>query len=848
MAADRLYKLRWLFKMAWRDSRRNRSRLFLFGSAIVLGIAAQVAIFSLGENLKQNVDEQAAVLLGADLEISGGRENTEAVKHIIDSVGADVSEERRFSSMTYFPGNKGTRLVQVRALEGNYPYYGKLETNPVDAESSFRNKQAALLDRSLMIQYNVKRGDSVTIGDLNYVVEGALLKAPGQTGISATVAPVVYIPMRFVEKSGLMDKGSRIGFRNYIRLKNTVDPVKLVPVIEQRLELDGFYFDTIETEKQDTGRAFRDLTQYLQLVGFIALLLGCIGVMSAIHIYSREKIGIIAVLRCLGARSSDAFLIFLIQIMVMAAICSALGAALGTGVQFLLPALLSDLIPFEIITSVSWKSIAQGLLLGVVISVLFALVPLVSVRKISPLNTLRMAFQPAGLTRDPLRLIIWGGIIIFLFALMYLQLGNWMKSLAFIAGILVIFLILALVASLIMWLGKRFFPSGWNFVWRQGILNLYRPNNQTRLLIVSIGFGTAFICTLFFIQGILVNRVAMTAAKGQSNLVMYDIQTPQQSEIYRIANQHGFPANPMVPIVSMRLETVNGKRAMDVQEDTTREESMRLFSREYRVTFRDTITDAEKIVEGKWHPAPEQGTGNVYISLEQGFASRFGLKIGDTMVFNVQGALIPTILGSFREVDWNRLQANFLVVFPSGVLEQAPQFMVYMTHAASDTASARFQQEVVQRFPNVSVIDLALVLRILDDVMSKIAFIIRFIAGFSILTGMVVLVISVLISRYQRMQENVLLRTLGASGKQVLTITALEYFFLGTMAAVAGIIVAIGASWALAYYNFETTFTPALTPIMLIFLLICIMTVVIGVLNSRSVLNKPPLEVLRHEV
>jgi putative ABC transport system permease protein len=199
-------------------------------------------------------------------------------------------------------------------------------------------------------------------------------------------------------------------------------------------------------------------------------------------------------------------------------------------------------------------------------------------------------------------------------------------------------------------------------------------------------------------------------------------------------------------------------------------------------------------------------------------------------------------------VDWNRIQTNFLVVFPKGVLEEAPQFHVLLTHVPSDSVSVAFQREVVTRFPNVSIIDLALVLRVLDDIMSKIAFVIRFIAGFSILTGVVVLITSVLISKYQRIQENVLLRTLGASGKQILWIAALEYFFLGSLAAATGILLSLGASWALARFNFETAFHPALLPIVLIFLFICATTIIVGLLNSRSILNKTPLEVLRQEV
>jgi putative ABC transport system permease protein len=214
----------------------------------------------------------------------------------------------------------------------------------------------------------------------------------------------------------------------------------------------------------------------------------------------------------------------------------------------------------------------------------------------------------------------------------------------------------------------------------------------------------------------------------------------------------------------------------------------------------------------------------------------------------VQGSVIATIVGSLRTVDWNRIQTNFLVVFPTGVLEEAPQFHVMMTRIPTKEASARFQQLMVQRFPNVSIIDLTLVLSIVDQLLDKVGFVIRFMAGFSIFTGLIVLIASVLISKYQRIQESVLLRTLGASRKQIFYITALEYFFLGALAAATGIVLSLGISWLLAKFIFETSFTVQWLALLLVFISICGLTVFIGLINSRAVVRRPPLEILREEV
>lgn len=837
--------LRWLLLMAWRDSRRNRSRLLLFISSIVLGIAALVAIDSLGDNLRYDIDQQAASLIGADLQVSSSKPVTDSMKMLIDSLGDQRSEQRSFASMIYFPASRGTRLVQIKALEGDFPYYGVLETTPAAAGSRFRNQQAALVDKTLMLQYKAKVGDSVKVGNILFSIAGILQKAPGQTGFASSVAPTVYIPLRYLEATGLSQKGSRINYTYFFHYNRVVNMEQLVNKIEPRLRKEGLYYETVESQKANTGRSFSDLTSFLSLVGFIALLLGCVGVASSIHIYIREKIATIAVLRCLGMKANGAFIIYLLQIAGIGLIGSLIGAALGATVQQVLPKVLKDFIPVEITTVLSWAAIGKGIVLGVCISVLFALLPLVSLRSISPLNALRVSYQDGVVQQDRVKWLLYGLIALFITVFTYLQLREWKETLFFVAGLAAAFFLLMGLALLLMRLIRRFFPAGWRFVWRQGLANLYRPNNQTAILVVSIGLGTAFICTLFLIQAILISRVSLSASGNQPNMVLFDIQQSQREGVLTLARAHHLPVLQEVPIVNMRLEEWNGKSLADIPVDSGYGRGM--FTREYRVTYRDTLTSTEKITKGVWSGKPVAAAGTIPISLEQGFARRQRINLGDTMVFNVQGAPLTTIVGSFREVEWNRVQTNFLVVFPAGVLEAAPQFHVLLTHIGSDQASARFQQDMVRRFPTVSIIDLALILSTLDEILDQIAFVIRFMAGFSILTGLVVLIASVLISKYQRIRESVLLRTLGASRKQILAITALEYFFLGSLASLTGVLLSLAASWALARFVFRTPFTANALPLLGVMVFICLLTVVIGLLNSRSILNKPPLEVLRQE-
>ena len=857
MKKDKPLRISWLFLMAWRDSRRNRSRLFLFISSIVLGIAALVATLSFGYNLNEDINDQAKTLVGADLVIRGSRPAPASILNLLDTFRNQHSQECSFASMVFFTKSQGTRLVQVRALDGNYPFYGTLETSPARAGHTFRKERQALVDKTLMLQYGAQVGDSIKIGDISFAIAGTLDKAPGRNEISTTVAPPVYIPFHYLAQTGLLQKGSRIEYQFYYKYGADVDIEKFVDSIRPRLETSRLEPETVESRKKRMSGAFRDFTQFLTLISFVALLLGCIGVASAVHIYIREKISSIAILRCLGVKARQAFLIYLIQVAGIGLIGSVIGAAAGLVIQQLLPLVLKDILPLEAKMGISWWSIGQGIGTGMIISVLFALLPLLSIRNISPLYTLRLSVEGNSATRDPLRVLVYAAILFFIAFFSFREMHNWSKALVFTGGIFAAFLLLAAVGRLLMWGVRRLFPGSWNYLWRQGFANLYRPNNQTLILIITIGLGTTFIGTLYLVRDMLIDRVTLSSAANQGNMVLFDIQHDQQQAVLNLTRQYQLPILQQTPIVTMRMTEIKGRSYEQAARDSTDSIPNRAFESELRVTYRDTLTATEKIVAGRFGiqaagpgPSPVSGSAQdpIPISLEEDYARRLHVKIGDPIVFNVQGVPMATVVGSLRQVDWRKIQTNFRIVFPGGVLESAPQFHVLVTRVPSPEVSARFQQAVVKNFPNISVIDLGLILSVLDEILDKIGFVIRFMAAFSMLTGLVVLIASVLISKYQRIQEAVLLRTLGASRRQILIITALEYFFLGSLAAATGILLSLAGSMALAKYSFDSSFSPHTGVILLLFAGVCGLTVLIGLYNSRSVVSRPPLEVLRSEV
>lgn len=835
--------------MAWRDSRKSKSRLLLFISSIILGIAALVAINSFGENLKDDINGQAKELLGADVELAANKPDYQY--DFIDSLDYEVSYENSFASMIFFPKNQESRLVDVRALEGDFPYYGEMESYPESAARGFRKGgPKALVDKSIMIQYDVNVGDSVRIGRQTFVIAGQLISSPSQSIATALIAPAVYIPMDYLDDTKLIQKGSRVYYRRFYKLNNLSDDYDLDARFKkdrEKLRLEGISADSVEERKEDTGRTFEDLQSFLNLVAFVALLLGCVGVASAVHIYIKEKIRTVAILRCLGTSGIDTFMIYLIQIAIIGLIGSILGALSGTIIQTILPEVFADFLPVEVNLAISWKSILSGVVIGLIISVLFALNPLLGVRKASPLITLRNTATDTKAYKDPLRWLVYLGIILFVVTFAYIQIQDIQDSLVFTLFIVLAFGFLALIARLAMWVVKRFFPSSWSFAWRQSLANLYRPNNQTSILIASIGLGTALITTLYFIQGLLISQVEITTDNDRPNMMLFDIQSAQTEQVAETTRKAGLPILQQVPIVTMRLQTINGITQKKAMADSTIEYRNFLFNREFRVTYRDSLIESEQLIEGELTKVSAP-TDSIFVTMDQGFAEGQHIKVGDELVWNVQGVPIKTYVGGLREIDWNRVQTNFLVLFPENVLEPAPQFHVLITRVGSTEAGAAYQREIVKNYPNISVIDIGLILNTVDDILGKISFVIRFMALFSIITGLLVLTGSVILSKYQRIKESILLRTIGGSKRQILTINTLEYFFLGSLASLSGILLALGGSWALAYFSFESEFVPNVLPILGVYVVITGLTIVIGLFNSRGILSRPPLEVLRSEV
>jgi putative ABC transport system permease protein len=833
--------------MAWRDSRGSRRRLLLYVGSMVLGVAALVAINSFGDNLRDAIDDQARTLLGADMSMEHRQAFSDSLETIISEIGGEQSRRISFASMALFPGSGGTRLSTVRAQDGIYPWYGAVETDPPGAASVYVERGEALVDRTLMQQFALQPGDSVYIGGISYRIAAALLKTPRESSAVSLFSPRVYIPLSGVDTT-LFSFGSQAEYEVYFRFRDGRDVEAMADSLRENLRSARVGIDTIEEERDNWDEALTNLYRFLGLVGFVALLLGSMGVASAVHVYIRQRVDTVAVLRCFGASGWATIGVYSVQAFGMGLIGAVAGAAAGVGVQLAIPSLLADALPVDVSFAVSWPAVFLGSGIGIGVTVLFTLLPLMAIRKISPLRAIRSQVDSderprADLVTWVIRAAVAVGVVLF----SVIQAPSPVFGLVYAAAIGIVFLALVLVAIGLNRLVRSSSKGGLPYVARQGLANLHRPNNQTVLLSLALGLGTFLIGTMLVMQETLLSQVQVSGGEERANLVFFDIQPDQAPGVQDILRDTGIDVLDQVPLVTMRVQSVSGRAVSDIRADSTRTGPLWPFIREYRSSYRDYLTDSEKLLEGTLSTAASLGGGAIRISAERDIAADMGLAVGDTMVWDVQGVPITTVIGSIREVEWRRVQTNFFFIFPNGVLEEAPQFSVVLGRAADDTQSAAAQSAVVRAFPNVSAIDISLVLTVFDAIFSRIAFVIRFMALFSVLTGFVVLSGAVVTSRLQRIAESVLLKTLGASQAQIQRIMLVEYLALGSLASLTGLALAVGSGWALARFVFDTPLVTGGPQLLLIAVGVVSVVVVIGWLSSRGIYRRQALEVLRAE-
>ncbi|MCC6245503.1 MAG: FtsX-like permease family protein [Gemmatimonadaceae bacterium] len=613
---------------------------------------------------------------------------------------------------------------------------------------------------------------------------------------------------------------------------------------------------TVADTERDFTEAVVRLADFLSIIGLIALLLGGIGVASGVNAFVSAKIDTVAVLRCLGATSRQVLALYVVQSAAMGFVGALAGALLGVGIQFLLPQVVSDFLPVDVTIALEWQPLALGLITGVWVALVFSLRPLLALRRVSPLQAIRRDADTTALPRewkDPARLLVDGLLIGSLVAIIVARLGEWREGLAISGAITVAVAVLWVAATLLIALARRSTRPSWPFTVRQGIANLHRPANQTRAVTLALGFGAFLLSTVYLVQANLLGRVQSSADASAGNLLFFDVQDDQAQPLDSLLRARKYEVVQRTPIVTMRIDAVNGKSVAAIMADTTVRRAGWALRREYRSTYRETVVGSEVMVGGRWWADSATRAAERLknpdapfpVSFERDVATDLGVGLGDTVTWNVQGVPVRTVITSLRTVNFARFEANFFVVFAPEAIRRAPQQYVVVANVPGGAPLAAIQRDVVRRFPNISSLDLTLVRETVGAIVNRVVLAIRFLGLFSLAMGIPVLFSAVAATRRARLREGVLLRTLGASRAQVARVLLAEYGALGALGATTGMLLAFAGAWGLTRFVFKDPFDPAVGPTLVIAIGMLVLTMTIGFLTSRDVYKATPMQAIR---
>lgn len=833
----------WTWRMAWRDSRSQRLRLAIFSMAIVAGIAALVSIHSLKSSLETGIKNQAKELLGSDIMISTRQAMKPEDEKALTESARRVSHEAAFSSMLSFPANGSARLVQVRGLDGDFPFYGSVRTTPADAWRRVHEEPGILVDPALLEQFGAKVGDKLKLGSKELAVLGVVNKAAPSSNRFSGFAPEVYTAIGQVEGMGLLGATSLSMRALHLELPPGKSGEEMKKMIRNRWPDANWRLETPDDRQETVGEALERFQQFLGVIGLASLVLGAIGVAGAIHAHIARRVPTVAILRCLGCPGNLAFGIYLAQAMALGLLGALFGAVLGIALQLGVLSYFRASLPIAVEIAPQWAVVAQTTAAGFAVCCGFALLPLLKVRGISPAATLREGAVLAGKSGSWSAWPVYLMLLAALVGLAKLNDPSGTRAFALVAGLGVAFGVLLAVARGLMFLTRRMVRRSWPYLIRQGVSNLHRPRNQTMLFLLSMGLGTFLLVTILLTGNLLREKLKAPDAADSPNIYLIDVQPDQEQGVKDLLAAQHLPVLESAPMVTMRISDVGGVPVNDLaKQDKVPRWVAR---REFRSTYRDHLNSTETVTSGEWAKTVAGGDIPVPVSLEEKLAADLGVKVGDDLTLDVQGATVKARVSSLRHVDWSRFNLNFFMVFPPGVLEEAPGFNVVTTKVPDGPSSGLLQRELVKSYPNVSVINLIQILETVRGIFAQISLIVRVLAGFTILAGIPILIGTLLNGRDMRLRESVLLRTLGASARQVRTILVVEFMALGVISALTGLVLAVAANAALAKSVFKGNPWPDFSLLCWAFVITSGFSIVGGLILSRGVSRHPPLEILR---
>ena len=839
--------MRFIFNLTRREIRSSWRRLLFFFLCIALGVGAVVALRSLIQNLTGAIGTDARALMTADVEVNSTNDFSPAeLAKIEEAVNASGIVDGRNEAITVSsmarpvdPNNPNVKFVELKGIEPPFPLVGNFELDGGQPFNfGFLENHGALVARILLEDLQVNIGDKIRIGEGEFEIRGSFDQEPGGTS-GFRIGARVFIEKKAFDDAGITKNASRV--RRRILYRTTDNPTELVNALRETLKGTVISVQSYRETQENLGAQFTRTENYLALTGLLILVLGGVGVWNVARAFVDQKRKSVAVLKCLGASGNRIITVYLLQILTLGLVGSVFGVVLAQGALWFVRWRFLEDLPEKMAYSVKFPTAFQGVILGVMISLLFSALPLLQVRNIKPKLLLRDENNDALRRLDPAKWLFGALSLAGLLGLAVWQAGSLTVGAYFLAGLGVTAAVLYAAAVLLTRALRRVRSLG-SFSVTQAVNSLYRPGNQTRIILLAVGLGAFVVIAVQSMQTNLVREFDFTRNQRLPSLFFVDVQKSQIGELAQLIEERTGEKAETTPAVRARIAFVNGEPIDFAQREVRQQQGQ--IGREFAITYRPTLDANETVIEGEfWDDAfPDEPQ----VSIEEEMATRIKVGAGDSITFDISGRKITARVANVRKIDLRNTRTAFVFVFKPGTLEAAPQsYAATVLSRVSATDRQRLQRDTLAKFPNVQIFDVADLVATLQKLVNNIVLAVSFVGGFVILSGMLILIGSIALTKSQRIYENAILKTLGARRPMLAAILLTEYGLLGLLSGLIGTLFAIALSYVVSRFllDIEWAFDPALAIEGVVITTLLVMLV--GAAASFDVLFRKPLATLR---
>jgi putative ABC transport system permease protein len=838
--------------MTMREMRASWKRLLFFFICLSIGVGSIVAIRSVIQSVRAVFDGEARALITADLIINSNQPFDEKlsaqINQRLQNAGAESHQAVEIATMVRSadPSRTATRMVELRAVEPSFPYYGTFRLVDQQFDYSLLQNSGVLVRPELLAQLGLQVGDRLLIGKQTFTIRGVIEAEPGRRLGAFSLGPRVFIAHEDLAATGLLTFGSRASYQRLVKVPDAEFDT-LLRTLRDDLAATYLRVRSYKATEDDIGEDFARAENYLSLVGLVIVILGGIGVSSVTRVFVAQKIKSIAILKCLGGRSGQLLAIYMTQVLVLGLAGSAFGVVLAGIAIASIPSTLAAAATAGITVdySLTASAVIQGFGIGLLVSVLFSLPPLLEIRDVKPSLLLRAESGKRRIDMVQVAVIVLAGA--GLVALTIWQAGSLRIGSVVAIGFAATAVVLHLAGVALIKAIQPLARSTW-FPLRHAVLQLSRPGSQARIVLLAVGLGSFFIVGVRSLQENLVREFTVNLSPELPDMFLLDVQRDQVPGMLEILTRWKHPDAPeprLLPVLRARVVGVEGRELnLENYEDVR---GRGWLSREYTVTYRPALERNESIVEGEfWDPTP---SSEGEVSIEDSLRDRQRINVGDTVRFDVMGRQIEARVTSVRRVDWSDSRAGgFMFVFRPGVLDQAPHgFISFFRGPAALADRAKLQAEVVSRYPNVSVIDGQEMISTIRTVIENVTLAVTVVGSLVVLSGLLILIGAVAMTKFRRIYEAAIFKTLGATRRMIASVLLLEYGVLGALAGTIGSLGAIALTWGISRFALEIPWSPLPLISVAGIVISSVLVAIVGVTASWEVLQRKPLATLRAE-